>query len=97
MSITIVKTGQRVRASQTFTVSGTPTDPTTITAKVKDPSGNVSAYIYNTNVELVRDGTGLYHIDIITDEDAEWMVRFEGTGACVHVDEIAFRCRSAFV
>lgn len=97
MSINIYVTGQKVRCSVAFTVSGVATDPTTVTCKIKDPSGNVSTYVYGTDAELVKDSTGNYHVDVITDEDKQWHFRFEGTGTCVAVEESSFRARSVFV
>lgn len=96
MSVNIYKKGQKVRISVAFTVSEVATDPTTVTAKIKDPSGNISSYVYGVAGELVKDSTGNYHVDVTTDENAEWHYRFEGTGTCVAVEEGSFRVRSAF-
>jgi len=96
MTINIYKNGQKVRASAAFTVSDVASDPTTVTAKIKDPSGNVSTYVYGTDEELVKDSTGNYHVDVSTDEKGLWYFRFEGTGTCEAVEESSFRVRSAF-
>jgi uncharacterized protein YfaS (alpha-2-macroglobulin family) len=94
--LNIYEVGQRVRCAVTFTVNGTNTDPTTVKAKVKDPSGNITTYTYGSDTELVKDVTGQYHIDVDTDERGEWHIRFEGTGTCMAVEESAFRVRTSF-
>ena len=38
--------GDTIRLSATFTVDGAATDPTTVTLRVKAPSGTVAAYTY---------------------------------------------------
>lgn len=94
--INYYKLGQKVRCKVSFKVNGTLTDPTTVTAKIKAPSGNVSTYVYGTDAELVRESTGVYHVDVVTDEKRQWYFRFEGTGTCTAVEEKAFGARTAF-
>lgn len=96
MTINIYETGQKVQCTVVFTVSNVATDPTTVIAKVKDPSGNTTTYTYGTDVELVKDSIGNYRIDVTADEAGEWFFRFEGTGTCVAVEESSFRSRSSF-
>jgi uncharacterized protein YfaS (alpha-2-macroglobulin family) len=97
MTINIYETGQKVRCSAAFTVNSVATDPTTVTCKVKDPSGNTTTYVYGTDADLKKLSTGNYYIDVTTDEKGEWFFRFEGTGTCVAVEESSFRVRSAFI
>lgn len=94
--INIYINGQEVRVSVAFTVNDVATDPTTVKAKIKDPSGNVSTYVYGTDAALVKDSTGNYHVDVVTDENKHWHYRFEGTGSCTAVEEGSFRVRSVF-
>lgn len=83
--------GDLARSSNTFkNASDVVTNPTTVTVKVEDPSGNESSYVYGTDSEVVRDSTGVYHIDITTDEVGTWVVRWVGTGAVAQVDEDPF-------
>jgi hypothetical protein len=96
MTIHYYKTGQKVRVTCQFKVGATLTDPTTVTCKVMDPSKTVTTYVYGTDEELVKSSTGIYYVDITTDESDEWNVRFEGTGTCVAVDELTFGARTAF-
>ena len=96
MTINYYKMGQKVRCTVNFKVNNVLTDPTVVTCKVKDPSGNVVPYVYGTDAELVKDSTGIYHVDVVTDEKKQWNVRFEGTGTCTAVEESAFGVRSVF-
>lgn len=94
--INYYRTGQKVRVTCQFKVNDTLTDPTSVICKVMDPSRNVSTYVYGTDAEVVKDSTGIYHVDIVANEKKEWNVRFEGTGACVAVEELTFGTNSAF-
>lgn len=96
MTINYYKQGQKVRGSCTFTVDDVATDPTTVTAKVMDPSGNVSTYVYGVDAELGKTSTGVYYVDVVTDEEGEWRFRFEGTGTCTAVEESSFGVYSEF-
>lgn len=78
--ITSFDSGDTIRFANTFSVSGTATDPTTITFRIKDPNQVVSTYVYLTNAELVRSGTGAYRIDLILSLPGEYWHRWEGTG-----------------
>jgi hypothetical protein len=71
--------GDAVRVKATFSVSGTATDPTTVTLKVKDPSGTISTYTYALS-EVTKETTGIYYKDIMFDEGGMWHYRWEGTG-----------------
>lgn len=90
MTINTYRKGQKVRVTCQFKVNGTLTDPTTVTCKVMDPSRNIST------PTPVNQSVGIYYVDIVTDENKEWNVRFEGTGACVAVEELTFTVMSAF-
>lgn len=72
--------GTEVRVSALFTVAGTPTDPTTVTAIIRDPDGVETTYLYGTDAELVKDSTGAYHVDVDADVAGRWVYRFAGTG-----------------
>ncbi len=77
---------QTVRITGTFTVSGTATDPTTVTLKVKDPAGTVSTYTY-AEAQITKDGTGNYHKDVALTLEGYYYYRWEGTGAVAAADE----------
>jgi hypothetical protein len=79
-----------VTISNTFTLTGTATDPTTVTCYFKDPTGALTTYVYGTNSQLVRDSTGAYHVDIFANIAGNWWYRFEGTGTVVSASEAEF-------
>ena len=61
--------------------AGSATDPGTVYAKYRDPSGTVTTLQYNVDEALVRDSAGNYHVDIDADEDGKWLYRFYSTGS----------------
>jgi hypothetical protein len=73
--------GQQIRVTATFKVGSTPTNPTTVTASVKDPAGTVTA------VGTANPSTGVYTIDVALSSKGRWVYRFAGTGACVAAAE----------
>lgn len=78
--------GATVRVQATFQVDDTDTDPTTVTLKVKDPSGNVDTYTYGAG-EVTKSATGVYYKDIMPDEVGHWVYRWIGTGTAAGVSE----------
>lgn len=68
------------RLSNTFTVSGTPTDPTTISLAVTDPEGTTTTYTYAA-AQITRDSAGVYHKDIPCTLTGTWLYLWVGTGA----------------
>jgi hypothetical protein len=84
--------GDLVRISCVFTVSGTPADPTAVTAKVKAGDGTVTAY---TSLQVSKDSTGHYHVDVPLTKAGCWTYRFEATGTVVAAAEEAFNVRTS--
>lgn len=84
--------GDLVRVTGTFTVGSVATDPTTVTLKVKDPSGNLDTYTYALS-QVTKSSTGIYYKDLSIDEAGVWRYRFVGTGACVGEEEKWFEVR----
>lgn len=84
----------RVSTSTVFTnAAAAAFDPDVVRGKFKDPSGNVTTYVYGTDAELVKDGTGDYYFDINVDEEGTWYYRIEGEssgGAYQGADEGTF-------
>jgi hypothetical protein len=78
--------GDVVRLTGTFTVSSTNTDPTTITLKVKDPSGNTATYTYAL-AQVTKSAVGIYYYDLAIDEAGIWRYEWTGTGTCQAVAE----------
>lgn len=70
------------RVSVVFTTtSGLAADPTTVTCKYEDPSGNTTTKVYISDAEVVKTATGAYYLDIDCDEAGTWYYRWIGTGA----------------
>lgn len=88
--------GQQVRVKVTFTVARTPTDPSTVVAKIKDPSTTVTTYTYGTDAELVKETTGVYYVDVATTAVGTWTYRFAGTGTAAAAAEGTFTVTSSF-
>ena len=65
-------------------------DPTALTLEVTDPSGEKTTYTYGTDVELVKDSIGNYHLDISVDMAGTWLYRWAGTGTAQAVEEGRF-------
>lgn len=71
--------GATVRIAGYFKRNAVYTDPTTVTLKVKDPSGNISTYTYAAG-EITKESTGIYYKDVVLDESWTWKARYETTG-----------------
>jgi len=85
--------GSRVRLKATFEdETHTLADPTTVTAKVENPNGTVTTYIYLTDAALVRESVGVYHLDIDVNVAKTWYYRFEGAGIVEAASQGSFNC-----
>ena len=72
--------GDLVRCTGTFASSGSNVNPSTVMFKVKSPAGTVTTYTYGTDAALVRDSTGVYHVDVDAAMAGEYAYRFWSTG-----------------
>ena len=70
--------------SNTFKVSGTPTDPTTVSLVVTDPTGAQTTYAYNPGT-ITRTGTGAYSQLVPTTIAGVWSYEWVGTGTAADV------------
>jgi hypothetical protein len=70
--------------TNTFSVDGTPTDPTTVSLTVTAPSGTSTTYTYAA-AEITKVSTGVYTKDIACTEDDLWVYVWTGTGAASDV------------
>lgn len=86
--------GTRVRCSMTFYSNPdditTVADPDTVTFRFKSPLGVVTQYVYPTDIQLVKDSTGVYHVNVTPDVDTEWEYSFKGTGVIAVVKQGRF-------
>lgn len=65
-------------------------DPSSVTLKVKPPSGTVSTF----TGEIVNDSVGLYHMDYEPDEVGSYSYKFYGTGNVHAAEEGVFYVRA---
>lgn len=72
--------------SNTFSVDGTATDPTTISLVITDPTGSSTTYTYAAT-EITRTGTGAYRKDISCASTVAgiWTAVWVGTGTAADV------------
>lgn len=90
--------GTKVRFQCTFkNLAGAEADPTAVTVKIKDPSGNVETFVYDTDPEVLNPSTGIYYIDQTINESGVWRHRWAGTGAVVVANEAAIRVEKQHV
>lgn len=73
--------GDQVRLKVTVTdTAGTATDPTTISVRVRTPSGTIRT------PSVVRDAVGQYHADVALDEAGVWQWEWVTSGNLVLVE-----------
>jgi len=85
--------GDLVHLTATFLANGFPTDPSGIVFKTKSPSRVVTSYVYGIAGQLVRDSTGVYHIDLRPTEVGKWQYRWEASGAAESAESGRFYVR----
>lgn len=91
--------GELARIQTVFANSaGTAVDPTVVKFKYYAKAiGVATTYTYGTNAQLVRGGTGVYYVDIDTNESAGlfyWDFLSTGTGQAA--DQGQFYVRPAY-
>ena len=80
--------GDGFRLVGTFTVGGVATDPTTVVFQLRDPDEIIITYTYGVDAEVVKDSTGVYHLDVVVSKPLTWWYRIVGTGTCIAALEI---------
>lgn len=89
--------GDKIRLTETFTnLAGVVTDPTAVTFKMKLPNGTATTYVYGTDAQLVKLGTGIYYVDWTFTMADSHRYRFAGTGTVVASDEGTILVRRSF-
>ena len=78
---TVYDFNDTIGASVTFTVNGSNADPDTVIFEQQAPDGVIVSYTYLTDVELIKDGTGQYHVVMMLDQAGRWWKRWEGVGS----------------
>jgi len=66
-------------------------DPDTVKVAWLDPSDNYTEKTYGTDPEVVKDGTGQYHIDVTVNAGGEWKYRWWSTGTITTAAEASFQ------
>ncbi len=73
-------TSELATLSNTFTVDGVETDPSTVTLTVTTPSQTSTDYVYGSS-SMTRTGAGAFALDVTCSEAGEWTYRWVGTGS----------------
>ncbi len=86
--------GETARLSVAITDSaGAPADPGTLRLKTKSPNNQVQTYTFGASGEVIRDGAGLFHADILLNAPGTWAWRWETSAPNAGADEGAFAVR----
>jgi hypothetical protein len=78
--------GDRPRITAKFVCAETaaPVDPDVVRFRYKRPDGSQVTLVHGIDAALVRDGVGVYYVDLLLDVPCgvydEWTVRFESAG-----------------
>lgn len=58
-------------------LAGAAVEPGGVTLKIKPPVGAVDEYVFGVAPEVLNDGTGRYHADIVLTAAGTWAYRWE--------------------
>jgi hypothetical protein len=92
--------GNSRRYTATFKVpdaAGVATDPTTVVfyrRRLDGGSSPLETYTYGVDA-VVKDATGVYHLDLSYPDDGPYVVGVEGTGVCEAYAEIDVKVGNA--
>lgn len=80
--------GQLVRITATFTdENGDAADPGAVFCQIKTPAGVTTSYEYGVDGEVVKDSTGVFHLDLDCDAVGWWSWRWYSTTSVQAADE----------
>jgi len=73
----------RIRGTFKTVTTGAVIDPTTITVRIEKADGTIVQKVYGTDVEVVKESTGVYsmELDIDLNTSGTWRYKFSGTGS----------------
>ena len=77
----------------TFAVSGTNTDPTTVSLTYMTPDA-VQTTITYAGGGITKSATGIYVASLVASQGGTWWYHFEGTGACQAADQGTFTVKA---
>ena len=87
----VYQLGTAVTITETFSVLGTPTDPTTVVYEVFDPLGVSTTYTFGVDIEVTNPSVGVYVLDLpALTEPGTWRYSITGTGTVVAVGQGEF-------
>jgi hypothetical protein len=79
--------GQAVRLTATYTdADGAAYDPPSVTFSYTDPAGAQTVKRYGTDLEVVKDATGVYHLEVYATVAGVWHYRAEAAGQAAAED-----------
>jgi hypothetical protein len=81
--------GDIATLTNTWTIDGTPTDPTTVSLTTVTPAGATSTVTYAA-AQITREGTGEYSYDLTLSAAGRWVFVWTGTGTAADVESGAF-------
>lgn len=88
--------GDNPKITGAFTdISGSPVDPTTVTAIWKDPAGVETTLVYGVGNTIVKDSIGVYHFYILINQTGTYFYRWVGTGTNQVAEENHFTVRTS--
>ena len=85
--------GDLVTLTATIKVRNVLTDPSTITFDILRPDAVVETFEYGTDVEVIRDSLGVYHMDYTPSQYGRHIWKVSGTGNAQAVEEKYFDVR----
>lgn len=71
-------------------ITGVVKDPTTITFNMVEPDGVATPYVFGTDAELVKDSTGVFHVDWPITKQGRHAWSLAGTGAVAQKESDEF-------
>ena len=72
--------GELVRVACEFTQDGAAIDPDDVFVNVRRPDGRISRSVYGTDLEVVKDSVGNYHLDVTASAVGWWHYYWFSTG-----------------
>lgn len=89
-------------AREAFTdITGSPTDPTTVSLELRKPDGTDLVYNWPTlsggDGLMTQEGIGRFFVDVTLDQRGLWWWIYSGTGTVVTAEQGAFYCRRSMI
>jgi hypothetical protein len=82
ISPNVYERGDDVRCTGSFANdAGVATDPTAVTFRIVPQLGTATTYTYGTDNQVVKESTGIYHVDYTPTVHGPHTYEFVGTGA----------------